>query len=89
MRVICLPGGLQMVVCDGPDGLRLEKFARRTAPYGLGSESYDPSDVLRARRFETIKEIESALRDEIHTRDVKAADRSTPREGGIKFAGER
>jgi hypothetical protein len=78
-----------MVVCDGPDGLRLEKFARRTAPYGLGSESYDPSDVLRARRFETIKEIESALRDEIHTRDVKAADRSTPREGGIKFAGER
>ena len=73
MKVICLPGGLQMVVGDGPDGLRLESCARRTAPYGVDSESYQPSEVLRERRFATVEELESALRDEIHTRAVKAA----------------
>ena len=67
VSMICLPDGLEIVVHRTDGSLQARSFRFRPSLSSPIPSFHDASEVLRAKRFNTIEELVSALRAEFAT----------------------
>jgi hypothetical protein len=66
-RILRLADEVEILVYDGPAGLRVDSWKSLRVDAGALIEKRleEPSDTLRARRFETVEELEGAVLREL------------------------